>query len=96
LKKNSFQLGIVIGILAPFAGVLIFYLWKAGSNPFLYFLEVVLENKSLLTAVISFALLANALVFTWAVNTDKDKTARGIFFITLIMMVPLIVYKIFM
>ncbi len=96
MKKNRFLTGIIIGIIAPFIGVFIFYLWKASANPFGYFMEVVFQNKSLLTAMISFSLFANAAVFTWAVNAGKDKTAKGIFLVTLIIMVPLIIYKIFM
>jgi len=96
LKKNSFPLGIIIGIIAPVVGILIFYLWKASANPFGYFLEVVFENKSLLTAMISFSLFANAAAFTWAVNTSKDKTAKGVFLVTLLIMLPLIIYKLFM
>lgn len=96
MKKNSFPFGIILGIAAPFLGMIIFYFWKASANPFLYFMEVVFENKSLLTAMISFSLLINAGVFTWAVNSGKDKTARGIFLVTLLIMLPLIVYKLFM
>ncbi|MEP7320033.1 MAG: hypothetical protein ABI921_14855, partial [Panacibacter sp.] len=95
LKKNSFLLGIILGILSPVLGIVIFYFWKANGNPFGYFLQVLLQNKALLTAAISFSLFINAAAFTWAVNTSKDKTARGIFLVTLILTIPAIIYKIF-
>ncbi len=95
MKKNSFLIGIFLGISAPVIGLVVFYLWKAGSAPFGYFLEVLIANKTLLTAAISFALFINAVIFTWTVNTQKDKTARGIFLVTLIITIPAIVYKLF-
>jgi len=76
-------------------GIFIFYLWKAPSSQFGYILETMLNSKSLLTAAISFSLLINAIVFTWCVNTGKDKTAKGVFIITLIITVPALIYKVF-
>ena len=95
MKVNSFITGIIIGLLCPVIGILIFYFWKAGSSPLQYFLAMLAENKSLLTAAISFSLFINAGAFTWAVNSGKDKMARGIFLITLIITIPAIIYKLF-
>ena len=89
-------MGLLLGILAPIAGLLVFYFWKASSTPLGYFLEFLLQNKTLLTAAISFSLFANAIVFTWAVNTHKDKTAKGVFLVTLLITIPLIIYKLMM
>ena len=94
-KKDDLVIGIVLGLLLPMAGVYIFYLWKAGSSQFSWFLNAMLQNKSLLTAAISFALVANAGAFTWCVNTNRYKTAKGIFIITLLITIPCLVYKIF-
>ncbi|MEP6845406.1 MAG: hypothetical protein ABI861_05360 [Panacibacter sp.] len=95
MKKDSLVLGIFIGILAPFIGIVAFYFWKASSAEFLNFLDVVIHSSSLLTAMISFAMLANAAAFTLALNTRKDKIAKGIFAVTLILAIPAIIYKIF-
>ena len=95
LKKDSFIVGIIIGLIAPLIGIYAFYFWKASSSEFLDFLDVVIHNSTLLTAMISFALFANAIVFTIALNTKKDKIAKGIFAMTLILAVPAILYKIF-
>ncbi|CAN5533342.1 hypothetical protein BH10BAC2_BH10BAC2_09150 [soil metagenome] len=95
MKKDSFISGIVIGLLAPFIGIVAFYFWKASSTEFLGFLDVVMHSSTLLTAMISFALLANAAAFTIALNTRKDKIAKGIFIMTLILAVPAIIYKLF-
>ena len=95
MKKHPFLRGIILGILSPLMGIFIFYLWKAPSSQFGYFLETMLNSKSLLTAAISFSLLINAIVFTWCVNTGKDKTAKGVFIVTLIITVPALIYKVF-
>jgi len=95
LKKNQFLFGIILGLISPLLGIIVFYLWKAPSSPFTLFLEALIENKTLLTAAISFSLLINAVVFTWCVNTKRDKIAKGVFIVTLIITIPAIIYKVF-
>ena len=95
MKKDHLLTGILIGVLAPFIGIFVFYLWKARSAAFIDFLDVVLHTSSLLTAMISFALLANAAAFTIALNTKHDKAAKGIFAVTLVLAVPALIYKLF-
>ncbi len=95
MKKDSFITGLIIGILAPAIGITAFYFWKAYPNKFSDFIYVVRQSTSLITALLSFALLANALVFTLFVNRKLDKTAKGIFTITLVYALPIIVYKLF-
>ena len=95
MKKDSIVTGIIIGLLAPFIGIFAFYFWKASSAAFLDFLDVVIHSSNLLTAMISFALLANAASFTIALNTKNDRMAKGIFAMTLILAIPAILYKIF-
>lgn len=94
-KANNFYLGIFLGLLAPFIGIIAFYLWKASSTPFGYFLFVMVENKTFLTAAISLALILNVLVFSFFANTNRIKTAKGIFLMTLIITIPALVYKLF-
>ncbi|MBS1730310.1 MAG: hypothetical protein JSS67_05970 [Bacteroidetes bacterium] len=95
MKKDSFLLGIILGILSPVVGIIAFYFWKAYPNTFLDFFNVVKQNNSLITALMSFALLANAIVFTFFINKKIDKTAKGIFLITVLFALPVIIYKLF-
>ncbi|MGG2383061.1 hypothetical protein, partial [Salmonella enterica] len=46
------------------------------------FFQVLGLQKSLLSGIISISLVMNAILFTVFINTQKDKTARGIFFAT--------------
>lgn len=93
MKKDHFITGLILGILAPVLGIAVFYFWKAYPNKFSDFIYVVSQSNSLITALLSFALLANALVFTLFVNRKLDRTAKGIFTVTLIFALPIIIYK---
>lgn len=95
MKKNSFPLGVIIGLICPLIGIVIFYFLKASGTPFDYFLQIMWQNKSLLTAAVSFSLFINAVVFTITVNKGIDKTAKGVFLVTLLITIPAIIYKLF-
>ncbi len=85
LTKDNLRLGLVVGIVAPLFGMLIYYFWKFFPTFSVgEFLNVLLSQKTLITALISFSLFANAVVFTLYVNTRRDRTAKGIFIITCI------------
>jgi len=96
LKKNNIYIGLALGILMPLLGVLIFYMWKAGSVSLGEFLQVAFQNKGFLTAMISFSLFLNAIIFTWYVNKRLDKTAIGIFIATCAYALPAIIVKLTM
>ena len=96
LTKDSLRLGIVLGFLAPFLGMFVFYLWKASSIPFGVFFDTVMHNKPFLTTMISVSLLANAILFTLYINTRKDRTAKGIFIITVVYAVATLIFKLFL
>jgi hypothetical protein len=96
LKTDSLRLGLVLGFLAPMLGVFLFYFLKASSTPFFLFLKYVLQNKPFLTTVVSTSLLANAVIFTIYINTRKDRTAKGIFIVTVVYAVAAIILKMFL
>jgi hypothetical protein len=82
LKKDNLKLGLILGFIAPVVGLFGYYLLKFRLFTLQEFFEVLLLQKSLLTAIISIALIANAVVFTIYINQQKDKTARGVFVAT--------------
>jgi uncharacterized membrane protein YedE/YeeE len=94
LKKDNLKLGIVIGLIAPLIAMTIYYYWNfarsIGMSEYLYLLRT---NKSLLTGVSSISLIANAVCFTVYINTQRDKTAKGIFVATLAYGIAVLVYK---
>lgn len=80
--KDNWKLGLVIGFLAPFLGFFVYYLMRFRMFSVKDFFDVLMMQKSLLSGIISLALIVNVIVFTIYINKHKDKTATGIFIAT--------------
>ncbi|WP_290792514.1 hypothetical protein [Flavihumibacter sp. UBA7668] len=95
LKKDSLQLGILLGFIAPLIGILLYYLivFMPRHVSFSEYLKYLSQLKSLLTGVSSISLIANAILFTVYINSRRDKTAKGIFVSTLIYGVLVLLVK---
>lgn len=93
--KDNLKLGLVLGLLGPLAGLAVVYFIKFSPSPILEFLDTFFHDNRLLTSIGSMSLLANAVLFTLYVNTNRDKTAKGIFILTLIYGIGILVLKIF-
>jgi hypothetical protein len=96
-KKDNLKLGIVLGLLAPILGMIIYYFVSfyklgVGFSEFFYLLKT---NKTLLTGVSSISLVANAVLFTIYINRHLDKTGKGIFIATLAYAVVVLLLKLF-
>jgi hypothetical protein len=94
LKRDSLPLGLVLGFLAPVAGMFIYYFVQFRMFTLKEFFSVMFAQKALLTGIVSISLIANAVVFTYYINTQKDKTAKGIFAATCIYAIVALMYKI--
>lgn len=93
-KKDNLKLGIVIGLIAPFLAMFIYYYWNfARAISMSEYFNLLRTNKSLLTGVSSICLVANAVFFTIYINSHRDKTAKGIFVATLTYGIAVLVYK---
>jgi hypothetical protein len=95
LKKDKLQLGLFLGLIGPLIGLVVIYFIKFSSSSFQIFLEEFFSNNKLITSIGSLALLANVILFTIYINTHRDKTARGIFLITLVFGIGILVLKLF-
>jgi hypothetical protein len=94
LKKDNLKLGIVLGLIAPLLAMVIYYFWNFGrSMTMREYIFLLRTNKPLLTAISSISLLANAIIFTFYINTHRDQTAKGIFVATLLYGIFVLVYK---
>lgn len=82
LKRDDIKLGIILGLLAPIVGVFGYYFAKFRLFSLQDFFRVLRMQPSLLTGIVSIALILNAVIFTLYINKHKDKTARGIFLVT--------------
>ena len=95
LKKDNLRLGLALGVLAPYLGLLIIWQLKMNQITFLEFLEQFLSTNRLITSIGSLSLLANAVLFTLYINTERDETAKGIFISTVIYGIGLLILKLF-
>jgi hypothetical protein len=93
LKKDNFKLGLVIGLLAPLLGLVILYYLKFPSVSFGDFISFFITENRLITSLGSLCLLANVVFFTIYINTNRDKTATGIFVLTLIYGITILLIK---
>jgi hypothetical protein len=94
LKRDSLQLGLVLGFVAPILSLGIYYLVKFyplfSLKDFFSFLGT---EKTQITAVSVPCLVLNIALFTVYINSHRDKTARGIFVVTLIYAIAALLLK---
>jgi len=95
LKKDNFWLGTLIGLIGPVIGFAIFKLIKYRNFSLKEMYQWMTLNHNLITAWISVSLFANALLFTLFVNSRIDKTAKGIFAVTVLYAVTALLIKFF-
>jgi len=93
-KKDNLKLGLVLGLLGPILGLVVVYFVKYSELVFADFFELFINTKSMITAIGSLSLLANVVLFTLYVNTHRDNTAKGIFIMTLIYGITILLLKV--
>ncbi|HET7897484.1 MAG TPA: hypothetical protein VFL47_07440 [Flavisolibacter sp.] len=84
LTKDNLQLGLLLGFLLPLLVTLVIYLVSFNDIPFDEFLQNFANRRGQITFFGVWCVVANIALFTYYVNTQKDRTAKGIFAITLI------------
>lgn len=85
-KKDNFVFGAILGFVGPMLGILIFKYLKFNSFSFSNMFEYMYREQGhgTFSVALSLALMVNAVLFTIYLNTNKDKTAKGIFVLTCI------------
>jgi len=97
LKKDSYLLGAILGFIGPILGLMIFKFTKFASFTWTDTLQYLYQEQGhrTLTVALSLALLMNAIFFTIFINGKNDKTAKGIFILTCIYGVGILILKTF-
>lgn len=94
LKRDNIQLGLLLGFCAPIVSLGVYYLVKFYPlftlGDFFAFLG---SNKSQITAVSVPCLVLNIALFTFYINSHRDKTAKGIFAVTLVYAIAALTLK---
>ena len=93
-KKDNLRFGILLGFIAPLISLIAYYFIKFYP---LYSVKDCLDfigaNKNQITAISVPCLLLNIALFTFYINTHRDKTAKGIFAITLVYAITALLMK---
>ena len=92
-KKDNFIFGLALGLIAPIIGFLVYKLVKFKELSISEMLQWMKFNPNLVTVSISVSLLANAILFTIYINGYRDKTAKGIFIMTIIYAIIALAFK---
>ena len=93
LAKDNLKLGLLLGLLAPLIVFLIVYFIRFAGYTFNEFVRVFLNEKKLITFWGVWCLVGNIALFTYYINTAKDKTAKGIFAITVVYGIGILLLK---
>lgn len=89
------KLGLILGFIAPLIVFLIVYFIRFSGYAFDEFLRVFMNEKKLITFWGVWCLVGNIALFTYYINTAKDKTAKGIFAITVVYGIGILLMKLF-
>ncbi len=92
-KKDDFIFGIALGLIAPLIGFLLYKFVKFKEFSLADMFQFLKSNPNLISVFISVSLLANAILFTIYINGHRDKTAKGIFIITIIYAIIAMIFK---
>jgi hypothetical protein len=92
-KRDSLKLGLIMGFIAPFISLVGYYFLRFRLFTFGEYLTALKNNKPLLTGITIPCLLLNIALFTLYTNTHKDKTAKGVFAVTLVYAIASLLFK---
>jgi hypothetical protein len=92
-KKDNFIFGLALGFIAPLLAFMLYKLYKFKGLTLTEMLQWMKLNPNLISVSISVSLLANAILFTIYINGNRDKTAKGIFVLTIIYAIIAMVFK---
>lgn len=94
LKLDNFKFGVLMGFIGLFLGLVAVYLFKFRAFSFGDFLHYFFNESQLLTSIGSLTLLANIALFTVYINSQRDKTAKGIFTVTVMYGIAILLLKV--
>ena len=93
LKKDNFKFGLILGFIAPIFSLVIYYLVKFRLFSVRDFLRFIAGNSNQITAISVPCLVLNIALFTFYINSHRDKTAKGIFVLTLLYAIAALLFK---
>jgi hypothetical protein len=95
LKKDNFKLGFVLGLIVPIIVFLIIYMIRFPDYSLGEFITMVPRQNALITFFGAWCMVGNIALLTLFLNTNKYQTAKGIFFISVIYGIGILLLKLF-
>jgi len=95
IRSDKLSTGIILGLAGPLLGLVVIFLLKFSTYSFTDFLDYFIHDNKMITSIGSLSLLANVILFTIFINTHRDQTAKGIFLVTVIYGIGILLLKIF-
>ncbi|WP_072836879.1 hypothetical protein [Flavisolibacter ginsengisoli] len=95
LKKDNLQMGLILGLITPVIVFIIIYIARFSGYTFPEFIRVFFRENRLITFFGVWCLVGNIALFTYYINTSRDQTAKGIFAVTLIYGIGVLLIKLF-
>jgi hypothetical protein len=92
-KKDNFIFGLALGLIGPVFGFILYKFIKYRSFTLEEMFQWLKLNPNLITVFISVSLFANAVLFTIYINGHRDKTAKGIFLMTILYAIIAMIFK---
>lgn len=96
LNRDNLKLGLILGFLLPLLVFTFIYFFRFASWGFDEFLHYFTREKRMITFFGVWCLVANIALFTYYVNTHKDRTARGVFAVSLVYGIAILLAKVLM
>ena len=95
INKNKFDhqfIGLILGLLAPTLGIIIFFYSKFSESNLSEFLTISIQEK-MLSPLLSLCAVINLAVFYLFIQFDKLQTAKGIILATFIYGLAIVLLK---
>jgi hypothetical protein len=97
LRKDNLPLGIILGVLTPVIAFFLYYVFFVLMPRHISlgeFFMLLGDNKQMQPKLISICLLLNGVVFYLFTRVRRDVTAKGIFLVTMLYAILIILLKI--
>jgi hypothetical protein len=95
LIKDNLKLGLILGLIMPMIVLLLIYFIKFSGYEFDEFLKSFLVQRQMISFFGVWCLVGNIALFTYYINSRKDRTAKGIFAVTLVYGIAVLLLKLF-
>lgn len=96
-RKDNLPLGIVLGVFTPVLAFFLYYIFFVMMPRHISlgeFFTLLSDNKQMQPKLISICLLLNGVVFYLYTRVRRDVTAKGIFLMTMLYAIVIILLKI--